>query len=200
MTIFTRTADCQTGNRSSLNHFVTLREESADSTSNDLSCGVTLYTDDIAIGDAFTSMNARKNRGEIHLRTDCPEFPEDWFERPQFQETFFKEPCKGCGSSHSLLREIGRMDDAPIYEYRCNVIDPSALYQNNNLGPLKIHFRLGTFAFSQDCGYNLDEALRRLKIIKGGRSGDSEVHSIYDSFANEVRSLCVDLEVRRTRG
>ena len=155
-----------------------------------------------AMNEAATArMNATVSTTEIHLRTECREFNEEWYENTLFQETFFREPCRGCGSNHSILREIGRLEcGTPLYEYRCNVIEPSPLYIDNNVRRLKVQFRLGTSNFALDCGYNLDHALARLEFLRGGGSGSGDMPSIFDSFINEVRRLCVEEEVRRIRG
>jgi len=149
---------------------------------------------------ATARMNAREEPGVLYIHTVCRVFNKEWFERRPFQETFFKAPCRGCGSSHSLLREIGRVDEVPQYEYRCNVIEPNPLYEDGDLTQLKVRFRLGTWSFAIDCGFDYDQALQRLAILRGNRAEDSEAEGAFDSFTNEVRRLCVMDEVWRRRG
>ena len=145
-------------------------------------------------------MQAREEPGVLYLLTTCRPFKIDLFEMPLFQNMLFRQPCRGCGSSHSLLRQIENVHGTPQYEYRCNVIDPTPLYEDDDSTQVIIRFRLGTRTFAIDCGHDLDLALQRLAILRGNRAEDSDVQGAFDSFTNEVRRLCVMEEVWRTRG
>jgi hypothetical protein len=149
---------------------------------------------------AAARMQAREEPGVLYLLTTCRTFNIDWFERPLFKDMLFREPCRGCGSNHSLLREIHNEEGAPLYEYRCNVIDPTPLYEDDDITQVKLRFRLGTRTFAIDCGHDLDQALQRLAILRGNRPDDSDVQGAFDSFTNEVRRLCIMEENWRLRG
>ena len=78
------------------------------------------------------------------------------------------------------------------------MIEPTPLYEVDNPTQIKIRFRLGASALVVACGYDLDQALQRLSILRGNRVDDVETQGVFDSFTNEVRSLCVMEEIRRT--
>ena len=149
---------------------------------------------------ATATTYAREEPGVRYVYTECRAFSMDWFIRPIFQETFFRAPCRGCGSNHSLLREIGGVGEIPQYEYRCNVIEPTPLYENDDMTQVKMRFRLGTWSFTIDCGYDLEHALQRLVILRGNRNDDRAAHETFDSFTNEVRRLCNMERTWRERG
>ena len=145
-------------------------------------------------------MNATEATGEIFLLAESCLIGKELYESDEFVGTFLMRPCRGCGSQHTLLREIGRIDDVPQYEYKCNVIDPRPLYTDGNGDQLRVQFRLGTLSFTMDCGYDLAEANWRIEIMRSEPIGDHEPPELFDSFANEVRRLCLVEEQRRLRG
>ena len=149
---------------------------------------------------AAARMNAMEETGELYLGTSCRLITKDLYRTIEFEETFLRNPCKGCGSEHTLLREIGEINDIPQYDYRCNVIDHLPLYRNNNPEQIKVQFRLRVTPFVSNCGYDLDQAMSRLATLRRSAVGDHEAPEIYDSFINEVRKFCVEEEVRRLRG
>jgi hypothetical protein len=142
-------------------------------------------------------MNATEEDGELYLGTKCCLIGNDLYGTSAFNEMFLERPCKGCGADHTLLREIGRVNGVPQYDYRCNVIDHKPLYREEDNGQLRVLFRLRVRPFILDCGYDLDQAIARLTSLRGNPVGDHETPELFDSFANEARTLIVVEQIRR---
>ena len=144
-------------------------------------------------------MNATEEEGELCLDTRCHLIGEELYETSDFYEMFLQSPCKGCGGNHTLFRIIENPSGVPQFEYRCNVIDHQPLYLDSQLEQLRVHFRLRVTPFIRDCGYDLDQTVARLVILRGNPIGDHESPGIFDSFANEARTLIVVEQIRRQR-
>jgi hypothetical protein len=135
-------------------------------------------------------ITSTSKRIPYHMTISCV-IDAKWFETPIFKTTFLEQPCRGCGSNHSLLKEIGCINGIPHYVYRCRVVEPSSLYLDNNSTRIRINFRIEAEALASGCRYDFNEALQRMGILmKSGKIEDEESYDAFEQFFKQVHAIC----------